>query len=190
MVIYDRVEILKGATGLLTGAGGPGGTINMIRKKPTQEFKGHIDLGAGSWDNYRSEVDVSGPLTETGNIRGRAVAAHQDKHSFMDHYQRKTSVYYGILEADLSPDTLLTVGADYQDNDPKGSSWTGSASLYDESGNRIGSKRSFNNGPRWSSWQQYTRTAFATLEHSFENGWVAKGQYNHQINGYNAPWVS
>jgi outer membrane receptor for ferric coprogen and ferric-rhodotorulic acid len=187
MVIYDRVEILKGATGLLTGAGGPGGTINMIRKKPTQEFKGHIDLGAGSWDNYRSEVDVSGPLTETGNIRGRAVAAYQDKHSFMDHYQRKTSVYYGILEADLSPDTLLTVGADYQDNDPKGSSWTGSASLYDESGNRIGSKRSFNNGPRWSSWQQYTRTAFATLEHSFENGWVAKGQYNHQINGYNAP---
>ena len=37
--IYDRVEILKGATGLLTGAGGPGGTINMVRKKPTREFK-------------------------------------------------------------------------------------------------------------------------------------------------------
>ena len=34
-VMYDRVEILKGATGLLTGAGGPGGTINMVRKKPT-----------------------------------------------------------------------------------------------------------------------------------------------------------
>ena len=57
-VIYDRVEILKGATGLLTGAGGPGGTINMVRKKPTAEFAGHIDLGAGSWDNYRSQVDV------------------------------------------------------------------------------------------------------------------------------------
>lgn len=39
-VIYDRVEVLKGATGLLTGAGGPGGTINMVRKKPTSEFKG------------------------------------------------------------------------------------------------------------------------------------------------------
>ncbi len=186
-VIYDRVEILKGATGLLTGAGGPGGTINMVRKKPTSEFKGYIDLGAGSWDNYRSEVDVSGPLTESGNVRGRAVAAYQDKHSFLDHYQRKTNVYYGILEFDLAPDTLLTVGGDYQDSDPQGSSWSGSASLYDSAGNRISTSRSFNNGAKYSKWAQYTRTGFATLEHTFDNGWVGKAQYNHQINGYKAP---
>jgi len=185
--IYDRVEILKGATGLLTGAGGPGGTINMVRKKPTHEFKGHIDLGAGSWDNYRSEVDVSGPLTESGNVRGRAVAAYQDKRSFMDHYKRDSEVYYGILEVDLTPDTLLTLGADYQDNNPKGSSWSGSASLFNSAGERISTPRSFNNGTKWSSWKQYTRTVFSTLEHNFDNGWVVKGQYNHQINGYNAP---
>ncbi|MDL2185269.1 TonB-dependent siderophore receptor [Pseudomonas sp. ChxA] len=186
-VIYDRVEILKGATGLLTGAGGPGGTINMVRKKPTSEFKGYVDLGAGSWDNYRSEIDVSGPLTETGNVRGRAVAAYQDKHSFLDHYQRQTNVYYGILEFDLAPDTLLTVGGDYQDSDPQGSSWSGSASLFDSAGNRISTPRSFNNGAKYSKWKQYTRTAFATLEHTFDNGWVGKAQYNHQINGYKAP---
>ena len=186
-VIYDRVEILKGATGLLTGAGGPGGTINMVRKKPTSEFKGYIDLGAGSWDNYRSEVDVSGPLTESGNVRGRAVAAYQDKHTFLDHYQRKTNVYYGILEFDLAPDTLLTVGGDYQDSDPQGSSWSGAASLYDSAGNRISTSRSFNNGAKYSKWAQYTRTGFATLEHTFDNGWVGKAQYNHQINGYKAP---
>ena len=185
--IYDRVEILKGATGLLTGAGGPGGTINMVRKKPTREFKAHIDVGAGSWDNYRSEIDVSGPLTESGNVRGRAVAAYQDKHSFMDHYKRDSEVYYGILEVDLTPDTLLTLGADYQDNNPKGSSWSGSASLFNSKGDRISNPRSFNNGAKWSSWEQYTRTVFSTLEHNFDNGWVVKGQYNHQINGYNAP---
>ena len=44
-----------------------GATINLVRKKPTSEFQGHATLGAGSWDNYRSELDVSGPLTETGN---------------------------------------------------------------------------------------------------------------------------
>ncbi|MCU7647620.1 TonB-dependent siderophore receptor [Pseudomonas aestus] len=187
MALYDRVEVLKGATGLLTGAGGPGGTINLIRKKPTSEFKSSIELGAGTWDNYRTQLDVSGPLTDTGNVRGRAVAAYQDKKSFLDHYSRKTSVYYGILEFDLTPDTLLTVGADYQDNDPKGSSWTGSRTVYDADGNYLNLPRSFNNGPRWSGWEQYTRTVFATLEHSFANGWTAKGQYNHQINGYNAP---
>lgn len=187
MAIYDRVEVLKGPTGLLTGAGGPGGTINLIRKKPTSEFKGSIELGAGSWDNYRSQIDLSGPLTETGNVRGRAVAAYQDKHSFLDHYSRKTGVYYGILEVDLDEDTLLTLGADYQDSDPKGSSWTGSRTVFDAVGNRLDLPRSFNNGPKWSSWAQYSRTVFATLEHNFDNGWVTKAQYNHQINGYDAP---
>ena len=187
MALYDRVEVLKGATGLLTGAGGVGGTLNLIRKKPTADFQGSIELGAGSWDNYRSQIDVSGPLTETGNIRGRAVAAYNDKHSFLDHYSRKTSVFYGILEADLDEDTLLTVGADYQDSDPKGSSWTGSRMIYDAEGKELDLPRSFNNGPKWGSWAQYTRTAFATLEHSFSNGWVAKGQYNHQVNAYHAP---
>ncbi|HEJ3638083.1 ferripyoverdine/pyocin S3 receptor FpvA [Pseudomonas aeruginosa] len=187
MAIYDRVEVLKGATGLLTGAGSLGATINLIRKKPTHEFKGHVELGAGSWDNYRSELDVSGPLTESGNVRGRAVAAYQDKHSFMDHYERKTSVYYGILEFDLNPDTMLTVGADYQDNDPKGSGWSGSFPLFDSQGNRNDVSRSFNNGAKWSSWEQYTRTVFANLEHNFANGWVGKVQLDHKINGYHAP---
>lgn len=187
MAIYDRVEVLKGATGLLTGAGGPGGTINLIRKKPTSEFKSSIELGAGSWDNYRSQVDVSGPLTETGNVRGRVVAAYQDKQSFLDHYSRKTGVLYGILEVDLDENTLLTLGADYQDSDPKGSSWTGTRTIFDATGKKLDLPRSFNNGPKWGSWEQYSRTAFASLEHTFDNGWVTKGQYNHQINGYDAP---
>ncbi|ONH53327.1 outer-membrane receptor for ferric coprogen and ferric-rhodotorulic acid [Pseudomonas cedrina] len=187
MAIYDRVEILKGTTGLMTGAGGPGGTINLVRKKPTAEFQGHVGLGAGSWDNYRSELDVSGPLTDSGNVRGRAVVAYQDKHSFIDHYERKTNVYYGILEFDLSPDTLLTVGADYQNNDPKGSSWSGSRSLFDGAGNDIKFDRGYNNGPKWSSWGQYSRSVFATLEHALDNGWVAKANYSNQLNGYNAP---
>lgn len=187
MALYDRVEVLKGATGLLTGAGGPGGTINLVRKKPTSEFKSSIELGAGSWDNYRSQIDVSGPLSETGSVRGRAVAAYQDKHSFLDHYSRKTGVLYGILEFDLDENTLLTVGADYQNSDPKGSSWTGTRTIFDATGNKLDLPRSFNNGPKWGSWEQYSRTLFATLEHTFDNGWVTKGQYNHQVNGYDAP---
>jgi len=187
MAIYNRVEILKGASGLLTGAGAPGATINLSRKKPTREFKGSVELGVGSWDNYRSQVDVSGPLTDSGNVRGRAVAAYQDKNSFVDRYERKTNVYFGTLETDLDEDTLLTVGFDYQNSDPQGSGWSGSRPLFDRSGNRIDVKRSFNNGAKWSSWEQYTQSVFSTLEHNFENGWVVKGQYTHQFTGYDAP---
>ncbi|UVL25219.1 TonB-dependent siderophore receptor [Pseudomonas donghuensis] len=186
MAIYDRVEVLKGATGLLTGAGSLGATINLVRKKPTADFQGHASAGMGSWDNYRSELDLSGPLTDTGNVRGRAVAAYQDKNSFMDHYSRKSSVYYGILEFDLSPDTMLTVGGDYQDSNPKGSSWSGSFPLINSAGGHNSVPRSFNNGTDWSGWEQYTRTVFATLEHELGDGWVTKLQLDHKINGYHA----
>lgn len=186
MAIYDRVEVLKGATGLLTGSGDPGATINLIRKKPTKNFQGEVSLSAGTWDTYRTQLDLSGALNPAGSLRGRAVAAYQDKHSQMDGYERKTSTLYGILEADLSPSTLLTVGADYQDNTPTRSTW-GGIPIYNRNGAFNDMPRSFNNGASWSSWKQYTRTAFATLEHTFANDWLVKAQFNHQINGYNAP---
>ena len=186
MAIYDRIEVLKGASGLLSGAGSLGGTINLVRKKPTSDFHGHITTGAGSWNNYRTEADVSGPLTESGNVRGRAVAAYQDRQSYIDRYSNQSSVFYGILEVDLSPDTLLTVGADYQDNKPQGSTWSGSFPLYNYAGEINSAKRSFSNATDWSSWQQYTRTVFATLEQDLGSGWVAKLQLDHKLNGYDA----
>jgi outer-membrane receptor for ferric coprogen and ferric-rhodotorulic acid len=182
--IYDRVEVLKGATGLLTGTGDPGATINLIRKKPTKNFQGEVSLSAGTWDSYRTQLDLSGALNPAGSLRGRAVAAYQDKHSQLDGYERKTSTLYGILEADLSPSTLLTVGADYQDNTPTRSTW-GGIPIYNSNGAFNNMPRSFNNGASWSNWKQYTRTAFATLEHTFANDWLVKAQINHQINGYN-----
>lgn len=185
MAIYDRVEVLRGATGLLNGSGYPGATINLIRKKPTYDFQGHITGGAGTRDNYRGELDVSGPLNKNGTVRGRAVAAHQDKHSHLDHYERQTDVFYGIVEMDVAENTMLTLGADYQNNDPTGSTW-GGIPIYDVNGNFNKRSRSFNNGARWSTWEQYTRTVFGTLEHYFDNEWIAKLQLNHQINGYDA----
>ncbi|GAA5232754.1 ferripyoverdine/pyocin S3 receptor FpvA [Verticiella sediminum] len=185
MAIYDRVEVLKGATGLLTGAGDPGATINLVRKRPTREFQGHVSAGVGTYDTYRGELDVSGPLNASGSVRARAVAAYEDKHSHLDNYRRRTPVFYGVLEADLTSDTLLTIGADYQNNTPRGSTW-GGIPLFDSEGNFNRTSRSYSPAARWSNWEQYTRTAFATLEHNFANDWVVKLQLNHQINGYDA----
>ncbi len=185
MAIYDRVEVLRGATGLLTGSGDPSATINLIRKKPSRAFEGHVTASAGSWSNYRGEVDIGGALNKSGSIRARGVATYQDRHSHLDRYQRQTGVLYGIIEADLTPSTLLTLGADRQDNRPTASTW-GGIPLFDANGHFNRMPRSFNNGADWSHWDQYTRTTFATLEHQFDSGWVAKLQLNHQINGYDA----
>lgn len=76
---YEQIEILRGANGLLHGSGNPSATINFVRKKPSQEFKGNIALSAGSFDNYRGDIDVQGPLNKAGTVRGRLSAAYNDR---------------------------------------------------------------------------------------------------------------
>ncbi len=177
MAIYDHIEVLRGASGLLSGTGDPSGTVNMIRKKPTATFQGYITAGLGSWDQYRSEVDVSGPLTPTGNLRGRAVAAYSQGNSFTDHLQTEKTIVYGVLEADLSDNTVLTVGAEYLNNDPRGFSTTG-LPLLDNKGNRLSTSRSDNPASRDSTNRQESVNAFASIEHKLDHDWSLKVSAN------------
>ncbi|WP_050577322.1 TonB-dependent siderophore receptor [Pseudomonas cremoricolorata] len=108
--IYDHVEVLRGADGLFAGAGEPGGTVNLVRKRPTATPQASIMLSAGSWDNYRQELDVSGPLAFDGRLRGRLVAVNQDRNSFIDYAGAKRKLVYGVLEADLDDTTTLYGG--------------------------------------------------------------------------------
>jgi outer membrane receptor for ferric coprogen and ferric-rhodotorulic acid len=183
MALYDRVDIVKGATGLLSGSGEPSATVNLIRKKPTREFKASITGSAGSWDNYRTEGDISGPLNEDGSVRGRFVTALQDADSYLDHYSKKNQVFYGILEADITPDTLFTFGMDYQDIKPRGSSWTGNP-YYFSNYTKTDFSRSFNPATDWSRRDVQARTTFASLEHRFANDWKIKGTLNQQVNDH------
>lgn len=93
MAIYDRVEVVRGATGLMSGVGSPAGVVNLVRKRPTKDFQGYVSGSGGTWDRYRTEMDLSGPLSENGALRGRVVAAHQDNHSFIDYYAQKKDVF-------------------------------------------------------------------------------------------------
>ncbi|RWR04094.1 TonB-dependent siderophore receptor [Paenirhodobacter populi] len=80
--IYDHIEIVRGATGLVQANGEPGGTVNAVRKRPTREFQGSTGLTFGSDSRYRGTVDFSGPLNEAGSVRGRVVAVHDQQDSF------------------------------------------------------------------------------------------------------------
>ncbi|MCO7595716.1 MULTISPECIES: TonB-dependent siderophore receptor [Pseudomonas] len=174
MVIYDRVEVLRGATGLLSGFGSPSATVNLVRKRPTRELSGYASLGAGSWDTYRGEFDIGGALTPGGNVRGRFVTAYEDSQSFMDNLSEKKQVMYGIVEADLSEDTLLSVGLSRQTNRPEGSSWGPSTPLLDNNGNDFAMSRSFNPAAKWSQWDNTADNLFVTLEQRLANDWTIK----------------
>ncbi|MBK5301075.1 MULTISPECIES: TonB-dependent siderophore receptor [Gammaproteobacteria] len=177
MATFDRVEIIKGATGLMTGSGDPSATVNLIRKRPTKEFKASIAGTVGFWDNYRSEGDISGPLTESGNVRGRFVGVYQDRSAYMDHYQNTKDIAYGILEADLTPDTLLTFGMDQQNTRSRGASWTGFP-MYSSDGSRTNFSRSFNPATDWSRRDFTNQTIFASVEQRLANDWTLKVSYD------------
>lgn len=173
MAIYDRIEVLKGATGLMSGTGDPSATVNMVRKRPTADFAWAATLGAGSWNNYRGEVDVSGPLNASRTVRGRLVGAYQDKHSYLDRYKQQKSVAYGIVEADLTPVTLLTAGFTHQDYKPRGSTWTDFPVLFSD-GSRTDFPTSWNPATGWSRRDMQNATLFSSLEHTFANDWKIK----------------
>ena len=177
MAIYDRVEVLRGATGLMTGAGDPSATINLVRKRPTAQFQGHVSAGLGSWNKYRTEVDLSGPLTPSGNIRGRSVVAYQQNDSFVDHYHQEKQVFYGVLEADLSDSTLLTAGVDYQKHHPEGSSSVAFPLFY-SNGQQTDFSRSTNSASRWSSNQQNILNSFISVEQKLDYDWTLKATVN------------
>ncbi|MBB3103470.1 outer membrane receptor for ferric coprogen and ferric-rhodotorulic acid [Azomonas macrocytogenes] len=185
MIVYDRVEVIKGASGLTTGAGTPGATLNLVRKKPTAYLSGHVTAEAGTWDNYRTELDIGNALNESGTIRGRIAGSFQDKQSFQDHYKRINKAYYGIMEFDLSPQDLLTMGFDYNKSIPTGSSW-GGVPIFDSEGNRVHVSRSFNPGASWSTWEQYSQSFFTQWDRHYDNGWISRAYYTFQVNGYDA----
>jgi outer membrane receptor for ferric coprogen and ferric-rhodotorulic acid len=174
---YERVDIIKGATGLMTGSGDPSATVNLIRKRPTQAFQASISGTAGSWDNYRSEADIAGPLTADGQVRGRFVGALQDRSAHVDHYQNNRNIAYAILEADLSADTLLTLGIDQQDSRSRGASWTGFP-MYNSDGSRSEFSRSFNPATDWSRRDFTNQTLFVAVDQQLGNDWSLKLGYD------------
>ena len=178
MAIYDRVEVVRGATGLMSGVGSPSGAVNLVRKRPTKEFQGYVAGSGGSWDRYRSELDLSGPLTENGAVRGRIVAAREDGRSFIDRYSSTKDVFYGIGEADLSDDTTAYAGIDYQRINSNGSSF-GQLPLYYSDGSRTHFKRSTNPAAKWAYADSESTKYFAGVEQRFASDWRLKVEASH-----------
>lgn len=169
---YDRVEIVRGASGLMEGAGSPGGSINLVRKRPTREFQGSVTAGAGSWDNYSGSLDVGGPLNEQGTLRGRGVLSYQDKNAFQDYRENQRTLLYGILEADIAPATTLSLGASYSKENNPGANWVGMGTYPD--GSFLPIARSHSMSPAWTYWNKQSKTVFADLSHRLANDWTAK----------------
>lgn len=168
MALFDRVEVVRGANGLMTGAGSASASINLVRKKPLQDFKASVSADVGSWDSYRTDIDVSTPLNESGTIRGRTLFAYQKSDSYIDRYNEERKVAYAVVEADLTDQTKGSLGVSYQQIDMTGVARGGLPSFYTD-GSLIDWSRSDSAAASWTGSDRSTTSYFADIEHKLND---------------------
>jgi len=97
----ESIEVLKGPGSALYGRSEPGGTVNIITKKPQFEPEGYLMAAAGSHSTYRLEGDYTGPLSET--VAFRINGAYDNAESFRDTVDSEKYT--------VSPSILASIGA-------------------------------------------------------------------------------
>ncbi|QIB67563.1 TonB-dependent siderophore receptor [Kineobactrum salinum] len=176
--IYERIEFVRGATGLLTGVGDPSASINLVRKHAdSSELNGYVDVATGRWNKRRLSADISSGLNESGSVRGRVVARHLSGESHVDYYEDDKNVFYGVVDADLSATTLLRVGVSYQHSNPEGTVW-GALPTFFSDGSKTRWDVSKTTAMDWNRWETTNTNYFLSLNQVFDNGWELLANYN------------
>lgn len=190
--IYERVEVVRGSTGLLSGAGDPSATVNLVRKHAdSKTFAGVANVEVGSWDYLSGMVDVTTPLNTDGSVRSRFVAGYTESEAFIDLENTDNTVAYAIVDADLTDRTFLSVGASYEKDRRNGVYWGGLPYWYSD-GTRTDWDRSATTATTWNQWDTEETTLFTSLEHRLDSGWViaANASYYEQTEDSNLLWLT
>lgn len=171
MAKYDSIQLLRGPDALFSGNGAPSGSINLIRKHPTDGLQARVALSAGSWDNYAVELDLSTPVTADGRVRSRFVVARNESRHFYRSTGSDKTTFYGIVDVDLTPATLLSVSASRDtlhgapDQPPDFPRYSTGEPL------NISRRAGY---PDWVQRSYDVNNVMATLEHRFHPDWRVK----------------
>ncbi len=173
----DRTEIIYGPQGLLVGAGGSGGVINMVRKMPTEARQIGGEVTAYSEGGYRIVGDVSGPLNAGKTVRGRLVGVIDDQDSFVDHVWYRNRGIYGVVEADVREGTTIAFGGMYADYDAAPGAGYGNPAMLD--GSFADLPRSTNLGADWARDNRTSQNLFVILNQDLPGDWELRGAFNY-----------
>lgn len=80
----ERYEVIKGPASALYGSADPGGTINLVTKKPLAAKRQSVSFTTGSYNTYRGTLDFTGPLTDDNALLYRLNIGYEDAASFRD----------------------------------------------------------------------------------------------------------
>lgn len=171
--IVDRIEVLHGASGLLTGPGSPGGTVNVVRKLPTGQGQVAMEASVDSWGGWRGMADVSGPLGDSG-FGGRLVGVYENQDFYIDYTGAKHSLVYGVLGKSFGDATQMYLGVNLEqiDDGSYGAHYGLPAQV---DGTPFDISRKKNLGATWADQDDSLNTAFLRVQHEFSPHWSLHG---------------
>ncbi|WP_156810441.1 TonB-dependent siderophore receptor [Pseudoxanthomonas sp. GW2] len=176
---YEKVEVIRGANGLLTGVGNAAGTINYVRKRPTNARQGNVGISRGTWDTTRVELDYSTPFTADATWAGRVVAAHEDGDSWLRANSNQRDFVYGVVDGQVGANGTLALGWSYQRAKSDGIMW-GALLFANNDGTQAQWPTSATTTQDWTWWNTTNHTAFVEYTHRLGDAWQLKAAYNYR----------
>lgn len=167
---FDRVEVMRGPSGLFDSSGEMGGIVNLVRKRPTKAFQGHMAAGFGTHKQYKAEADVSGSLNSDGSVRGRVMAQTVGASPRPAEKNNRHETFYAAADWDINPDTVLGAGYLYQQR--RLAPYNGLPA--DADGKLPSLPQHAFVGADWNKFKMHSHDVFADLKHYFGNGGYGK----------------
>lgn len=177
--LFDRIELIRGANGLLTGVGNASGTINYVRKRPKNTDGALFSATVGSYGRKRVAADVNKVLTEDGTWAARLVVAHEDKDSHLRALHDQRTSVYGVIDGQIGTDGMLTVGLTAIDNKQDSPMW-GSLTMRRADGSQAEYDTSASTSQDWTYWNTKSKSAFVEYTHRLSPDWEAKATYTYR----------
>lgn len=163
---FDRIEIMRGPSGLFNSTSELGGIINLVRKRATYDTQGSVSAGLGSWDRHQLNADISGALNDDESVRGRLVVSEENMPNEIDGNENKDQSFYATLDMDLDDTTELSLAVLHQQKDIAPAN--GFPSYSD--GTLADWDRSTFLGADWNDFNNEMTDVFIDLTHEFDNG--------------------
>ncbi|WP_068167896.1 TonB-dependent siderophore receptor [Neokomagataea thailandica] len=119
LAIYDRLEVMRGPDGIFQGSAPPGGSVNFVRKRPTDQFSGNASYSYGSWNNNHATLDIGGPVARSRYVSARLVVAGTDRGFFYDNGRDRRWTIYGVTDIRPTVNDTLTLSVASQSNETR-----------------------------------------------------------------------
>jgi iron complex outermembrane recepter protein len=182
----DRVEVLKGPASVLFGFGSPGGSINIITKRPSREPFYGIDATVGNYSFYRGEVDLSGPLNDAKTVLYRFNTAYRNSGSFVDSYSSESLSISPVISVAIGEKTKLNFSADYIETRDTGIGFgvPTVGTIFNNPNGKISRDRNLTE-PTDEIDGETTRIGYE-LEHEFSDDWSLRNAFRYGYRSYEA----